>query len=77
MPKVFKIPKSNKMKLDRPNSKMKPPFNWTANYRQGKTDKYQNLPSHQGSKVVIPDNDAGFMVVRLWMLINLVDCAFL
>ena len=75
MPKEFKIPKSNKMKLDRPNSKMKPPFNWTANYRQGKTDKYQNLPSHQGSKVVIPDNDAGFMVVDMDVNKS-VDCPF-
>ena len=75
MPKVFKIPKSNKMKLDRINSKMKPPFNWTANYRQGKTDKYQNLPSHQGSKVVIPDNDAGFMVVDMDVNKS-VDCPF-
>ena len=75
MPKEFKIPKSNKMKLDRINSKMKPPFNWTANYRQGKTDKYQNLPSHQGSKVVIPDNDAGFMVVDMDVNKS-VDCPF-
>jgi len=75
MPKEFKIPKSNKMKLDRPNSKMKPPFNWTANYKEGKTDKYQNLPSHQGSKVVIPDNDAGFMVVDMDVNKS-VDCPF-
>ena len=75
MPKEFKIPKSNKMKLDRPNSKMKPPFNWNANYKEGKTDKYQNLPSHQGSKVVIPDNDAGFMVVDMDVNKS-VDCPF-
>ena len=75
MPKEFKIPKSNKMKLDRPNSKMKPPFNWTANYRQGKTDKYQNLPSHQGSKVVIPDNDAGFIVLD-FDVNKSIDCDF-
>ena len=71
----YKIPKSNRMKLDRPNSKMKPPFNWNSNYKDGKTDKYQNLQTHQGSKVVIPDNDAGFMVIDMDVNKS-VDCPF-